>query len=107
MATAPRPDSDHPVFDHDLVMSRAARLTLTASAIFCVGTIYLVHYMQHSEREVRYVFATGDVLLDYKVSDSLFCVCLDNVQRRYPRRRTSLREDETKRGRFLGISAEA
>lgn len=34
-------------------MSRVARVTLAASAVFCVGTIYLVHYMQRAEREVR------------------------------------------------------
>lgn len=35
-------------------MSRAARVTLGASALFAVVTIWGVHYMQRSEREVRF-----------------------------------------------------
>ncbi|KAL5531738.1 hypothetical protein ACEPAG_4615 [Sanghuangporus baumii] len=35
-------------------MSRAARVTLSASAIFAVSTIIGVHYLQRSERETMY-----------------------------------------------------
>lgn len=36
-----------------VAMSKTARVTLAISAIFAVGTIWGVHYMQQSEREVR------------------------------------------------------
>lgn len=37
-------------------MSRAAKMTLAVSAVACVGTIWVVHYMQRREREVRLFF---------------------------------------------------
>lgn len=37
-------------------MSRAAKMTLAVSAVACVGTIWVVHYMQRREREVRFFF---------------------------------------------------
>ncbi|EJD07620.1 uncharacterized protein FOMMEDRAFT_164549 [Fomitiporia mediterranea MF3/22] len=35
-------------------MSRAARITLAVSALFAVGTIVGVHYMQQAEHETMY-----------------------------------------------------
>ncbi|KLO15133.1 hypothetical protein SCHPADRAFT_825289 [Schizopora paradoxa] len=35
-------------------MSRVARATLAASAIFCVGTVWGVHFLQQRERQTMY-----------------------------------------------------
>ena len=45
-------------------MSRAARVTLAASALFAVGTIVGVHYLQHAEREVSPFSARRGISLD-------------------------------------------
>jgi PET assembly of cytochrome c oxidase, mitochondrial len=34
-------------------MSRAAKLTLTGTSLFAVGTIVFVHYAQQAEKAVR------------------------------------------------------
>ena len=47
-------------------MSRGAKLTLIVSSVFCVGTIYGVHWLQYKEREVR----VSEVLSAETVADS-------------------------------------
>lgn len=65
-------------------MSKAARVTLAASAIFMTGTIFGVHYMQQSEREVSQIAPPGDPSLHTNGALTRFASA-DNVQGRNSR----------------------
>ena len=42
--------------EREIVMSRAAKLTLTGTSLFAVGTIIFVHHAQQAEKAVRLPF---------------------------------------------------